>query len=372
MSGEVLGIETAGHIARTSEVGLGLVSTATIANRGALEFLQQLYTAEDNFVAVWRDVVLQIGGTPKKYATYQTFITRLDNRLNQPLVGTLTGLLPALRAGDLAAAVIMQEEIARQFGVAGASVARGTIQAFLSKSPPGNLTAPQTVRFEFRVRSFTTLADTYTVRILPVNGWPRTVVDSGGTPVPANRIPIGPSGSQTTIFVDVTVQAGQSDLQLEITSDSNPTEVTTVTSLYTLRDGFAAPPGEDKIQLHLTNNHTNAAVDPVTGVVTIRRSQQALVEFRVFNSIGDGQPAQIALQLTRQNVVGTWPVVFDGVAGAGNATSITVNDGGSGPVQLNIQPGNDAVSAQVRVTATAPFANTTVTGEIVIALAATN
>src|SRR5439155_20417479 len=177
---EVLGVQAAAHVAHTAEAGLAQLNAFAMGNNGALRFLQQLYDAEQNFMLVWRDVLLQLGTSVKKYASYQNFVTRLSERLNNPNVGALTGLLPAINAGNLAAAVDMQEEIVRLIGTAARTIARGSIQVAYVNAPPGVLTIGQTVRFEFRVRSFTTQADTFTVSILPAAGWQRVLVDNTG------------------------------------------------------------------------------------------------------------------------------------------------------------------------------------------------
>src|SRR5436305_1258461 len=130
--------------------------------------MSQLLAAQENFLCVWHDVMLQLGSPVKKYASYATFVQRMDDRLHLAALGSLTGLKPALANGDLAAAVAMQEEIARLFGTAGdATLPRGAITVFLANSPPGTLTNGQLVRFEFHVKSATTFADAYTVALLP-------------------------------------------------------------------------------------------------------------------------------------------------------------------------------------------------------------
>ena len=190
-------------------------------------------------MTVWKDVVLQLGTSVKKYASYQSFVERLDDRLNDPTVNTLIGLLPALNAGNLRAAVDMQEEIVRLIGTAAATIARGSIVVSYVNAPPGNLTTGQVARFEFRIRSFTTQADSFTVRVLPNAGWPRVLVDNLGNPVPNNKVPVGPAGTQSTIFINVTPQTGTSGLQLNVVSDSNPAEIDQFTGLLTLDPGAA-------------------------------------------------------------------------------------------------------------------------------------
>lgn len=372
-SAEILGLQAAEHIASTAESGLGLVNAESLANRGALTFLSQIYNAENNFMTIWRDVVLQLSGPStgaKKYGSYQGFITGLDQRLHQATVGTLTGLLPALQAGDLAAATAMQEEIARQFGTASGTVPRGSIQVFLAKSPPGTLTPGQTVRFEFRVHSFTTLAGTYTVTVLPAAGWPRLVVDpSSGIPIPNNRISIGSSGSEMTIFVDVTVQSGSSGLQLRVTSDQNPTEIDQLTSLFTLAAGQPAPVGEDKVQIHLSGEFFNATRNAQTGVVSIQRGVQGQIGIRVYNYTDSDLSFNLAIEA--QNAVGGWTPGFSGTSVLPVPKRSSETTPGSAPKVVTVTPSADAVSAQIRVTATTTLAGSTVTSQLVIPVAAT-
>ena len=345
-AGEIVGLGTASHIAHTAEAGLALVNSRNLANPGALSYLSQLYTAEQSFMTTWRDVVLQLGGTVKNRG-YQNFITRLNDRLNSPVVGPLTGLLPALQAGDLAAATAMQEEIARLFGAATASIARGSIQVFLANSPPGILTNGQIARFEFGVRSFTTQADSYSVSILPAAGWPRLLVDSSGNPIPNNKVAIGPSGTTTPLLLNVTVQAGSSDLQLRVTSDSNPAEIDQLSSLFTLTQGAPAPLGENKVQFRIESPF-HATIDPATGAVKVSRPpapQPASIVIRVFNVTGQNASFQLSAAIVAATRVGTWTVNY-----TGNATE-PINNGASAAEGIDITAGADAVSMEILFTA---------------------
>lgn len=362
MSVEILGLQAADCISRAAETAIQLMGCETVANRGATGILYQLYYAEDRFHVIWRDIVLHLGGTPKKYAAYQDFVKRLDDRLHQPTVGVLKGLLPALQAGDIEAAVKMQEELTRLIGTASSAVPRGTIQVYLAKTPAGNLLAGQVARFEFSVRSFTTVADTFTVKVMPDSGWPRMVVDNSGNPVPGNRVPIGASGSETTIFVDVTVQTGSSDLQLRVTSDANPNEIDQLTGLFKLSENAPAPVGEDKVQLHISTV-SNGKHDANTGIVSIKRNVLGLIELRLFNNAG--QNATFDLSLEKTNEVGVWTAEFSG------SPSLPVNSGASLPKVVKVTPKDDAVSLELIVKATTTISGSTVKGEIIIPLKAT-
>lgn len=367
-SGEILGLQAADHIARAADAGLALVNSSSLANAGAVKFMMQLYAAQNNFVGVWRDVVLKLAGFSglvRKYASYTTFVQRLDDRLNQPTVGQLTGLLPALTAGDLAAAVATQEDIARLFGTASAVIPRGAITVFLSKSPPGNLTTNQIVQFEFHVRSATTLAGTYTVDVLPHDtGWPRSVVDSTGNPIPNNSVPIGPAPAVVPILVNVTVQTGSSGLQLKVTSDTNPDEISQTSNLFTLTAGQPAPPGEDKVQFDLAPNIVNGTKDPVTGVINVSRTKTCTVPIQVFNNTG--QSAQFALGIAKQNEIaaGSWTEHYTGDA------STPINNGSLVTETFTVNPAANAVSVQIVFTATATIQGSTVSGQFVIPFAA--
>jgi Family of unknown function (DUF6519) len=364
---EVLGLQAADHIARVADAGLALVNTSSMANTGALNFLRQVYDAESNFLGIWRDVVLTTSGSVKKYASYATFLQRLDDRLNKQTVGILTGLGPALTAGNLAAAVAMQEEIARLFGTASKTIPRGAITVFLANSPPGNLTpGPNPVRFEFRVRSATTLADTYTVTVLPATGWPRLVVDAAGNPVPGNKVSIGPQPAEVPIFVNVTVQAGTSGLQLQVMSDQNPDEINQTSSLFTLTAGQPAPLGEDKVQFNISPNIVNGTKDPATGAINIARGNTCTLTIQIVNN--SGQNASFDLTAAKQNEV------------AANAWTLTpqfntpmpINNGQSVQAQIRVLPQNaPAVSLQVLFTASATIQGSTVSGQFVIPFVAT-
>jgi hypothetical protein len=361
---EVLGLQAATHVAHTAEAGLAQINSLTMANRGALNFLRQLYQAEQNFMVVWRDVVLQLGTAVKKYASYQAFVTNLNARLNNPAVGTLTGLLPALNAGNLLLAVDMQEEIARLIGSAAATIARGSIQVSYVNAPPGNLTTGQIARFEFRVRSFTTQADTFTVAVLPPAGWPRFVVDSVGNPVPNNKVPIGSSGGETTIFVNVTVQTGSSQLQLRVVSDSNPAEIDQVTGLLTLTQGQPAPPGEDRIQFQLENPF-RLTINPATGVATVQATpapQPASLGVRIFNNTGQTTTFAVTVDVVPGTQVGSWTI-----ARLGDPTTPAIASGSSlRPGGVNITADAGAVSVQARYTVSTTIAGAPVTGQVII------
>ncbi len=343
---ELLGIQTAEHIASTAEIGLSLLSSASLANRGALGILSQLYTAQNNFMEAWRDAVLLLGTTPKTYGSFNTFINKLDDRLNDPNVGALIGLKAGLTAGNLEAATAMQEEIARLFGTVSTDVARGTIQVFLAQSPLGNLNSPPPARFVFKVKSFTTLADTYTVKIIPEQGWPRRVVDVNGAPIPGNKVSIGALGSEATILIDTDVQPGSSSgLQLRVTSDSNPDEIDQLSTQFTLTQGQPAPVGEDKIQIQLQFNQATAGsalFDPGTGIISIKLGVAGNVQMRLFNNTG--ATATFTVTLEQLNKLGTWNVLFD-------SSVPPLNNGQSFPLTAIVTPTADATSMNLKITA---------------------
>ncbi|HVG90362.1 MAG TPA: DUF6519 domain-containing protein [Alphaproteobacteria bacterium] len=366
MATEVLGLDTALHVAHSAQAGLANRNALTLANRSALAYLQQLYNAEENFMTVWRDVILQIGGSVKKYASYTNFVTGLDQRLNQASVvttkGTLTGLLPALNQGDLAAAVAMQEEIARLIGVAAANIPRVTIQVSYAGAPIGNLVIGQLARFQFRIKSFATQADTYTVNILPAAGWPRVLIDPlTGNPVPGNQVPVPASGGETTLFVDVTVQAGSTGLQVEASSNANPAEIDQSSSLITLTAGQPAPPPDDKVQFGL-ENPTQATIQ--NGVVTVQKPpavQPDSIAVRIFNNLGQTATFSLAVEVVAGTAVGTWTVAL-----AGPASVILDNGKDAAPGGIKITLASDSVSCQIRYKATTTIAGVTVAAETII------
>jgi Family of unknown function (DUF6519) len=363
MSAEIVGLQTAEHIARTAEVGIGMVNGENLANQGALNYLFQLYNAQNNFMSLWRDEVLPLGGVPAKYESYEMFIEQLDERLHLPDIGIMHGLLPSLESSDLEDAVDIQEEIARLIGASAEEIPRGSILVSLTKSPPGNLTLGQVVRFEFTITSFTTLADTYTVDLLPVSGWLRLLVDTNGVPIPGNRITVGANGTETILLVDVTVGAGSSDLQLRVTSDANPSEIDQLTGLFTLTEGQPAPVGEDDVQLHISQV-SNATENPSTGVISIVKTVQGLIEIRVYNFIGEEK--EFTLSLSNDEVIGDWVTEFSG------ANTLIVPDSESRPKVIKVTPGADAVTMQLTVTAETLVASDTVSGQLVIPISATS
>ncbi|HZD94656.1 MAG TPA: hypothetical protein VE133_10410, partial [Candidatus Sulfotelmatobacter sp.] len=364
MGGEVLGLQAIEVISHAADAGLAMVNARSIASNGALQYMSQLYDGENNFFNVWHNVVLQLGGTPKKYSGYQVFVNQLDALLHQPSIGPLTGLQKALQAGDLIAAVDTQEQIAFLFSTAGnANVPHGSIQVILANSPAGILNLGQVARFEFKVKSATTVAGVYTASVLPQAGWPRIVVDSAGNPIPNNKIPIGPSPSVVSVFVDVTVQAGSSGLQLRLTSDTNPAEIDQTSNVFTLTQGQPAPLGEDKVQFRVSNV-VNGSTDPASGAITITRTQKCTVTVQVTNNTGTSATFALALAKTAETPAATWTVLYKG------DPSIPIPNGGFVSEQMDITPGATATSVQLQFTASATINGSPVTAQLIIPCAA--
>jgi hypothetical protein len=371
LSGEILGLQAADHIARAADAGLALVNSSNFANPGALQYMTQLYDAQENFRKVWHDVVLMLmpGGIVKKYASYTTFVQRLDDRLNSPLpVGPLTPLRTALNTGDLAAAVAMQEEIARLFGTASGTIPRGAITVFLfNSSPQSNLTTGVPVRFEFHVRSATTLADTYTVNVLPPAPsdppaqWPWTVVNAAGNPIPGNRVPIGAAPDEVPVFVNVMVQTGQSGLQLRVTSDANPDEITQTSNHFLLTEGQPPPLGEQKIQFSVALI-VNGTKDPATGVIDVSRTKTCALQIQVFNN--SGQDATFSMSIAKQNETqpGSWNADYQG------DPSRLIPNAGFVREPLHMTPAANAGAVEIVFTAQATIQG--LSGQFVIPFAA--
>lgn len=365
---EALGLQAASRVISSAEAGLAVVNAGKMGNNGALNFLRQLYAAEDNFHIIWRDVMMQIAGgaAGTKYGSYQSFTTRLGDLLHAQLVNTFTGLEHALARNDLETAVITQEEIARLFGSAAQSIARGSVLISLARSPAGTLTAGQTARFEFRVRSFTTIADTFTATILPAEGWQRRVVDSSGTPIPGNRIPVGASGTEVTVLVDVVVGNGSSGMQLRMSSETNPSELTQTSGLYTLTQGQAPPPGEDKIQFNfVTALFFKATLDAATGIVSIQRNTPQdtaarSIVLRITNTTG--QSATFALTRQINNAVGTWTAE---IAGEDSVGPIANNASQDKTIDITTGTGADTMSLVITASTT-PQGGQPITGQITI------
>lgn len=277
-------------------------------------------------------------------------------------MGTLTGLQPAIQAGDLAAAVSMQEEIARLIGAASASVARGTIQISYASGPPGNLTAGPPARFQFLVKSFTTQADTFTATILPAAGWPRVLVDPGtDAPIPNNKITVPASGGETTLFIDVTVQAGSSGLQIQLVSDSNPAEINQSSTLLTLTAGQPAPPTENNIQFGIETPFQATILNGVVHLSKPPAPQPGSVGVRIFNSTGQAATFALAATVVPGTAVGTFTVALAGPVSVPIADGANVKPGG-----INVTCAGDSVSCQISFTATTTIAGAPVVGEIII------
>jgi hypothetical protein len=362
---DALGLQAAARLISVAEGGLAVVNAGKMGNNGALTYLSQLYAAEDSFHIIWRDVMMQIAGGAggKKYGTYQSFTTRLGDLLHLPLLNTFTGLQVALQQRNLEEAVDTQEEIARLFGAAAQAIARGSVLISLAKSPPGTLNAGQTARFEFRVRSFTTVADTFTVTILPADGWQRRVVDNTGTPIPGNRVPVGAYGSEATIIVDVVVGNGSSGLQLRVSADTNPSELTQTSGLYNLVQGQAPPQGEDKVQLNLVPQLFGGATLDANGVVNMTKNVAGGIVVKLTNATGVA--ANFTLSHVIQGAVGTWGVTIS------SPTTGAMNNGVSVDKGIDVNPGASADTMTLVINATASVQGTTYTGTISIPFKAT-
>jgi uncharacterized protein DUF6519 len=361
VSVEVLGLAAAAHIAHTVEAGLAPLGALSMANQGALRFLQQLYDAQQSFMTLWRDFVLKLGGAVKKYASYQVFIGQLDDRLNKPAVGSLTGLLAAINASNLLAATEMQEEIARLIGSQRTSIARGSIQVSYSNAPPGNVTTGIPARLEYKIKSFTTQADTYSVSILPVAGWPRVLVDIGGNPVPNNKISIGASGDASSIFVNVTPQTGSQTLQLEVKSDSNPGEIDQITGLITLTIGAPFPLGDDQVQFQIETPNL-ATIN--AGIVTVNApvGTPASVGVRIFNSTGQTATFDVAVDVVPGSQVGNWTISRSGGASIPIANGANGKAGGISITRVD----GTAVSVQARYTVSTIVSGSPVTAQVIV------
>jgi hypothetical protein len=218
--------------------------------------------------------------------------------------------------------------------------------------------------------SFTTQADSYTVTILPAVGWQRVLVDGGGNPIPGNKIALGAAGTQTTLFVNVTPQPGNSQLQLHVESDSNPAEVFQNSTLLNLTQGQPAPPPENQIQFGIESPF-QATFNAQTGVLTVFRPpkpQPGSVGIRIFNRSGQNlNNITLAVDIVPGTAVGTWNAVLSG------PNSINLNAGqDQKPGGINITASGDSASVQVRFTASVTISGSNVVSQVVIPVTASN
>lgn len=371
-SSEVLGLQAGHNVAQAADAALAQANALTLANQGALAVLRQIYDAQEFFLTIWQTHVLLLGSPTKKYASYQALFNRLDDRLNKQNVPAtlLTGLKPALDAGDLISAADTQEEIIRLIGTGANTVTRGSIQLAYSNAPPGNLTTGNVAQFQFTLTSATTQADSYTVTILPAAGWPRVLVDGGGNPIPGNKVALGASGAQTTLFVNVTPQAGTSGLQLHVESDSNAAEVFQDSTLLTLTQGQPPPPPQNQIQFGIESPF-QATFNAQTGVLTVFRPpkpQPGSVGIRIFNKSGQNLTnIALAVDIVPGTAVGTWNAV------SSCPPTINLNAGqDTKPGGINITASADSASVQVRFTASVTINGANVVSQLVIPVVASN
>lgn len=353
LSAEILGLQMAGHVAATAEAGLAQINSLSMSNTGALRYLRQLHAAEQNFLSVWRDIIVPNIGTPsRKYTTYAWRFAELAALLNDPVINSLKGLLPSIEADDLLSAVTTQEFFAARIAAAAGNITRGSIVVTYAGGPNSSLTIGQHARFEFRIRSFTTQADTYTVTIGPPAGWPRTLVNAQNIPIPDNKITLGASGSQTSVFVDVIVQAGTSNLQVQAESLSNPTEVKQTSGLLVLTAGEMPPLSEERIILQI-ENPSGITINPATGVAVVKRPpsvQPGSVAVRIFNNTGKAASFDVTAEVAPGTAIGTgWTITR-----AGDPKTSDIPNGGNirhDGFKVAVGPASMSAVARFRVSA---------------------
>jgi len=185
----------------------------------------------------------------------------------------------------------------------------------------------------------------------------------GGNPIASNKVAIPAAPAQVTLFINVTVQAGSSGLQLRVTSNSNPAEIDQPSNLFTLTAGQPSPPGETKIQFR-TKILTGGTIDAASGNVDIKVNQKCSLSVEVINNTGSD--ATFALLLTKSNEtpVSTWTVNYKGDA------SVPIPNGTSVSEPMDITPVTNAVSVNLQYTATATIGGSQVSATLVIGCAA--
>ena len=165
------------------------------------------------------------------------------------------------------------------------------------------------------------------------------------------------------IFVNVTVQAGSSGLQLRVTSDANPDEVTQTSNLFTLNAGQPAPPAEEKIQFN-TATITNGTRDP-TGTITVSRNTLCIINVQVINNSGQNASFNLSMAKQAENPANAWTALY-----SGNAIE-PINAGQTSPLeQIRVTPSGTAVSVQIVFTASATILGSTVSSQLIIQFAA--
>jgi hypothetical protein len=212
------------------------------------------------------------------------------------------------------------------------------------------------------VTSFTTQADTFTVTILPAAGWPRVLVDPiTDNPIPGDVVTIPASGGTTTLFVDVTVQAGSSALQVQVVSNSNPTEIDQSSSLLTLTEGAAAPPTQNQVQVSLETPFQATISNGIVNVSKPPAPQPGSVGVRIFNLTGQDAIFALAATIVPGSAVGTWTVALAGLA------SVPISNGSNNkPGGINVTAAGDSVSCLISFTATTTINGASVVGETII------
>src|SRR5262249_11150751 len=139
--------------------------------------------------------------------------------------------------------------------------------------------------------------------------WPRLLVDpTTDNPIPGNKVTVPASGGEATLFIDVTVQAGSSQLQVQVVSDSNPAEITQISTLLTLTAGQPAPPTEDKIQFALESPFQSTIQNGILQLSRPPAPQPGAIAVRIFNSIGQDANFDLAASIVPGTAVGTWTV----------------------------------------------------------------
>jgi hypothetical protein len=343
---EVLGLQSAQHVAATVEAGLAQLATKTMSNEGALAYLRQVYDAEANFLKTWQTYILAPGPALQKYASYGPSATLLDALLNGPGPNGIIPLKQALDERNLIAANRALAAVASWISRAGLKVARGSVVLSYFGLLNAVLTAGQTFKLGFEVQSFTSQGDTFTVHV-GESTWAMTVTDENGTPYPNNKITVNAAPATTTFYIAVKVGAGTTTLNVGISADSNPEEVRTAASPITLTQGQPVPKGELRVKLQPKEGLNLGPFDAGAVATMVDPGSEAQAAMRVFNATGETCAFRVNVSIASSTPVGSWtlqPPATPETQGVGQSAMLAT-------FGVTPQAGAESVQILYRVTA---------------------
>jgi hypothetical protein len=166
------------------------------------------------------------------------------------------------------------------------STPNGTLLVALVQSPSGTIAANQSYTFVFSVTATLNMQETFNVSPSVDAGWPAIYVDNAGNPVLPSQVTMsaGSSAQPSVVSIPVKVTLPQSpgpsgQLQLTITSQRNPAQLTKTSAPFTLTVGQGGPIVSPDIKPSIGFQGTNQNYDGTSVLVPV--GSQIAVPFSI-------------------------------------------------------------------------------------------